>query len=117
VVIREGDPGDRFYVLAEGRVAISKAGVQLGVEGPGEYFGEIALLRDVPRTATVTALETLRLFAIDRDRFLEAVTGHAGSRRHADAVAAERLTREGSRPPDALSPRDAPPPPVSPESR
>ena len=117
VVIREGDPGDRFYVLAEGRVAISKAGVQLGVEGPGEYFGEIALLRDVPRTATVTALETLRLFAINRDRFLEAVTGHAGSRRHADAVAAERLTREGSRPPDALSPRDAPPPPVSPESR
>jgi signal-transduction protein with cAMP-binding, CBS, and nucleotidyltransferase domain len=104
VVIREGDPGDRFYVLAEGRVAISKAGVQLAVEGPGEYFGEIALLRDVPRTATVTALETLRLFAIDRDRFLEAVTGHSQSRQHADALASERLMHDA-------------PPPVSPESR
>jgi predicted MFS family arabinose efflux permease len=99
VVIREGDPGDRFYVLGEGRVAVSKGGVLLAEEGAGDYFGEIALLRDVPRTATVTALTPLRLFAIDRDRFLEVVTGHAQSRQQADAVATGRLTNDASAPP------------------
>jgi MFS family permease len=90
-LIRQGDVGDRFYVLAEGRVRIERDGVLLRENGPGDYFGEIALLRDVLRTATVTALTPLRVIAIERDRFLEAVTGHSQSRQHAEAVVAARL--------------------------
>ncbi len=91
VVIREGEPGDRFYVLVEGATSVSVAGKPVSRGGPGDHFGEIALLRDVPRTATVTAVTPLRLIAIERGPFLEAVTGHPESRASAEAVAAERL--------------------------
>ncbi|HEX5589710.1 MAG TPA: cyclic nucleotide-binding domain-containing protein [Candidatus Limnocylindrales bacterium] len=90
-LIREGEPGDRFYVIAEGRVAVSRSGIPIREEGPGEYVGEIALLRDVPRTATVTALTPVRVIAIERERFLEAVTGHARSRERAEAVVERRM--------------------------
>lgn len=91
VVIREGDPGDRFYVLADGQVAVSVRGEKVSERNPGDYFGEIALIRNVPRTATVTALTPLRLIAIDGERFVEAVTGHPQSRASAEAAAAERM--------------------------
>jgi MFS family permease len=90
-VIREGDPGDRFYVLAEGRVRVSVRGKTLSERHAGDYFGEIALLRDVPRTATITALTPVRLIAIERERFLEAVTRHPQSKASVEAVAAERM--------------------------
>lgn len=90
VLIRQGDPADRFYVMAEGHVEVLQDGVKIAERHAVDHFGEIALLRDVPRTATVRALTPLRVFAIERERFLEAVTGHAQSRAHAEAVAAER---------------------------
>ena len=75
VVIREGDAGDRFYVIEAGTVVVSKAGAALVTLGPGDFFGEIALLRDVPRTATVKAEKTCSLRTLDREHFLAAVTG------------------------------------------
>ena len=59
--------------------------------GRGGYFGEISLLRDVPRTATVRAKGDVELFALDRDDFIAAVTGHAASAEVADSVIATRL--------------------------
>ena len=59
--------------------------------GPGDFFGEIALLRDLPRTATVRALDDVRLYAIERDDFIAAVTGHAPSCEAAEHVVAMRL--------------------------
>jgi len=75
VVIREGDAGDRFYVIEQGKVVVTKGGAELATLGPGDFFGEIALLRDVPRTATVTTSGPASLRALDRDAFLAAVTG------------------------------------------
>jgi MFS family permease len=75
VVIAEGDAGDRFYLIESGKVIVSRADTALATLGPGDFFGEIALLRDVPRTATVTAQEPCALRALDREHFLAAVTG------------------------------------------
>jgi MFS family permease len=90
VLIREGDPGDLFYVIVEGTVEITRAGEHVSEQGPGAYVGEIALLRDVPRTASVTAKTSLRLLALEREPFLLAVTGHPVSHEAARAVATAR---------------------------
>ena len=90
-IIREGEPGDRFYLIGSGEVEVSSAGHPVATLGPGDYFGEIALLRDVPRTATVRREDRPRLRALERDEFLSAVTGHPESAEAADAVVASRL--------------------------
>ncbi len=90
-VIRQGDPGDRFYIVEDGRCEVWVDGEKVRDAWPGEGFGEIALLRDVPRTATVTALEDTKLLALERDDFIGAVTGHAPSREAADNVIGARL--------------------------
>ena len=85
-IVREGEPGDRFYVVRSGSVSI------LGrTFGPGDAFGEIALLRDVPRTATAVAVTDVELVALEREPFVAAVTGHAPSAAAADTVIAARL--------------------------
>lgn len=92
-IFAQGDPGERFYVIDAGGVAIEVDGAPAGELGPGEAFGEIALLRESPRTATVTAVTPLRAFTLEREEFLAAVTGHAGSTAAADDIVAARLSR------------------------
>jgi MFS family permease len=91
VVIREGEPGDHFYVVAEGTAAVSVAGASMPPLGTGDAFGEIALLRGVPRTATVTAAGPLRALSLSRARFLAEVSGNQVSAERAESLARRRL--------------------------
>jgi MFS family permease len=95
-IVREGDVGDRFYLVDSGSVRITFAGGERE-SGPGDYFGEIALLRDVPRTATATAATGTRLYALERADFLAAVTGHALAEAAAEDVVGERLAGYAAR--------------------
>ena len=90
-VFRQGDPGDRFYIVDSGEVEIEIDGREANVLGSGDSFGEIALLRDIPRTATARARKETQLFALERDAFLGAVTGHAASAEAAESVVVARL--------------------------
>jgi hypothetical protein len=85
-IVREGEAGDRFYVVRSGTVEIVGR-----TFGPGTGFGEIALLRDVPRTATAMAVTDAELVALERGPFVAAVTGHAPAAAAADTVVAARL--------------------------
>jgi MFS family permease len=99
-VITQGDVGDRFYLIESGQVEVIEDGRPCRIEGVGESFGEIALLRGEPRTATVRALEPTRLLALERDAFIPAVSGHDRSTQMADGVISERLKRPLSDPRD-----------------
>jgi MFS family permease len=90
-IVRQGEPGDRFYLIKEGTVDVHIDGKLVQSLGPGESFGEIALLRDVPRTATVTARTEAALYALDRRHFLAAVTGFGPSLSAAEGVIGMRL--------------------------
>jgi MFS family permease len=74
VIIREGDPGDLYYVISSGTFEVMIGSAVVRTIGEGEGFGEIALLRNVPRTATVSAVTDGVLCSLEREPFLEAVT-------------------------------------------
>jgi MFS family permease len=90
-IVREGDTGDAFYLISSGRVEVVQNGMHLGDLGPGEYFGEIALLNDVPRTASCAAVTDVQLCMLDRERFVAAVTGNLLSVEEVEAVIDRRL--------------------------
>jgi MFS family permease len=98
-VIVQGDHGDRFFLIESGQVEVFENGDFRRNEGPGESFGEIALLHDVPRTATVRTTEPTRLLALEREQFLTAVSGHRRSSQLAGGVVDDRwASREVARP-------------------
>ena len=90
-VIRQGDEGELFYVIADGEVEIVRDGQVVATRSRGEGFGEIALIYDVPRTATVTTQRDTQLHTLDRETFLVAVTGHTATQRAAHDLAKARL--------------------------
>jgi MFS family permease len=90
-VFEEGDHGDLFYVIADGKAVVESGGRRLRTLERGDFFGEIALLRDVPRTASVRAASDLRLLALDRTMFLATVTGDPASAEAAGSIVAARL--------------------------
>jgi len=90
-VVRQGDHGDRYYLVIDGELDVICDGKVRATIGAGDSFGEIALLRDVPRTATVTPRTASRLLALERDDFLTAVTGHPRSLGAADDVVQRHL--------------------------
>jgi MFS family permease len=91
VLIRQGDPGDAYYAIAAGELDARQDGQFLRRCGRGEGVGEIALLRAIPRTATVTAHTDATVYQLSREHFLTAVLGHAATQRQADRIADVRL--------------------------
>jgi MFS family permease len=91
VVVSRGEAGNHFYAIAAGKAAVELDDGTTRELGPGDFFGEIALLRDVPRTATVRALEPLQLYALEREEFIAAVTGHAPTLAATENVVVSRL--------------------------
>lgn len=91
VVVRQGESGDHFYLVRDGTLQVAINGRDVQTLGPGDSFGEIALLRDVPRTASVMAETDTELYALDRETFISAVTGFAQSLSAAEAVIGMRL--------------------------
>jgi MFS family permease len=90
-VIHQGDRGDRFYVIEDGEADVIGDGRLIRTMGPGDGFGEIALLHDTPRTTTVRARTPLRVYTLDRPHFVSAVSGYQSSGREADTLMLDRL--------------------------
>jgi hypothetical protein len=96
-VFRKGDPGDDFYVIRSGQVAVLDDGQEIRRLGPGDAFGEIALLRSVPRTATVRALEATELAALSGPDFVSTVTGFSATSSTAEQLVSGYLTDDRHR--------------------
>jgi Cyclic nucleotide-binding domain/Major Facilitator Superfamily len=94
VVMSEGGLGEEFHVIASGSASVTVRGTPRPPLGPGDCFGEIALLRDIPRTATIIAVEELHTLALRREEFLAAITGSARSSVAAESLATQRLTQD-----------------------
>ena len=97
-IARQGEIGDRFYVVASGTVEAVQDGRTIRTLRHGEGFGEIALLHDVPRTATCRAVEPSTLYALDKESFLSALTHHPAARTAAEDLARDRLLAPGPAP-------------------
>jgi CRP-like cAMP-binding protein len=92
-IITQGQLGDRFYIITSGEVQVDVDGKPVRILGPGDSFGEIALLHHIPRTATVTALTPMELLALDRHHFVETVTGQPVATAAAEAVIHAHMER------------------------
>jgi len=96
-IIDQGDEGDRFYVVSEGQFEVIKDGRPVATLGQGDFFGEIALLREAPRSATVVALADAEVYILERGEFIAAITGHSMSAEAATQIIEERLAHTAGR--------------------
>jgi hypothetical protein len=90
-ICHQGHPGDHYFGIESGEVQVSVDGRATERLGPGQWFGEIALIRNVPRTATVVAETDVQLATVERSRFLDAVTGDPLSTAAAERLIEQRL--------------------------
>jgi CRP-like cAMP-binding protein len=91
-IVTQGSPGHRFYVVDDGEVDVYVDERLVRTLGAGDYFGEISLLRNEPRSATVRARSEVELLMLEPAEFVAAVSGHAPAAEAAEAVIGERLT-------------------------
>jgi MFS family permease len=91
----QGEPGDRFYFVERGTARVVRDGMDVATLGTGDFFGEIALLRDIPRTATVEAVSDLDLLVLERGPFLDAIKSSACQIEAAQAVSQTRMDELG----------------------
>ncbi|HUG83633.1 MAG TPA: cyclic nucleotide-binding domain-containing protein [Euzebya sp.] len=100
VIVRQGMPADKFFIIVRGQVDVlhSDAGEErtLNTLGPGQFFGEVAILRDTPRTATVRAADATTVLTMDRDTFRGLVAQSLGTTARIDEIIAERLSAQDS---------------------
>ena len=94
VVIREGEAGDCYYAVADGELAISRSERHLKTVSRGDGFGEIALVHDVLRTATVTALTPALLYSLQKEPFVEVLTGHVAASSAVQSLIVRRLDEQ-----------------------
>lgn len=91
VLCTEGEIGSEFYLIMEGEAEVTRNGETLATHGTGDFFGEIALIEDVPRIATVTATTPVRCFVLTRGRFLHVLDDHPDVERKVMRALARRL--------------------------
>jgi CRP-like cAMP-binding protein len=101
VLTREGDIGHEFFVIVEGETQVKRKGRSLGNRGAGDFIGEIALLEQVPRTATVTAKTDLRVFVLTSKDFHHLLEENPKVQRKVMRALARRVA-EASRDPAAV---------------
>jgi predicted MFS family arabinose efflux permease len=99
-IIHQGEAGDEVYVIVDGEVGVEVEGKQVTTLYRGDYFGEIALLYDTPRTATVRARKECRTLSFDGPIFVSAVTGYVGSSEMVSAIAEARIDENRRYQPD-----------------
>jgi CRP/FNR family cyclic AMP-dependent transcriptional regulator len=98
VLCKEGEIGKEFFVIVDGKVTVNRKGRRVATRGSGEFVGEIALLEDLPRTATVTAETPVRLFVLTRKDFRHLVDVNPGVERKVMRALARRLAENSSDP-------------------
>ncbi|WP_309121260.1 ABC transporter transmembrane domain-containing protein [Paenibacillus sp.] len=90
-VVRENDRGDKFYIIVRGRVSVEKAGVRVAVLEDGDYFGEIALLKDIPRTADIVSTKPTVLLSLRREQLLQLTAAYPSMREVLERTLEERM--------------------------
>jgi uncharacterized protein YhbP (UPF0306 family) len=100
VIVREGGPADKFFIVVEGEVEVLRGeggqAESVATLGPGHFFGDIAIMRDTPRSASVRAVKPTRLLAMERDTFRDLIAQSLGTTAEFDQVIRARLESLGA---------------------